>query len=381
MAAVAVIARAVADPHIAARQFLQHEGEVFRAHGRLDLVIDVGVADDVAHHVGAERGFFGMVDGGRVVTLEREFHFAVHGGAGMPRDLSHTAFDQVQHFQRERAHGAAQFGVVGHDVVGAARVDLGDAEHGRVQRIAVARDDGLQGLGQLHGRHDRVDAQIGHASVRALALHDDGEFVAGRHDGAGGQAELAGLHAGPVVHAEHRFHGEAREQAVVDHALGAAAAFLGGLEDDIDRAGVVAVLRQVARRSQQHGGVAVMATGVHLAVVLAGMRERVDLLHGQRVHVGAQAHGAVSRLVAADDPDDARAAQPAMDFDAPFFKLRGHHVGRAEFLEGQFGMRVDVASNLGNVVMPRDDGFEEFHGERSGEIRERNKGIINQKPI
>jgi hypothetical protein len=48
----------------------------------------------------------------------------------------------------------------------------------------------------------------------------------------------------------------------------------------------------VLGRRQQHGGVAVVAAGVHLAGVLAGMREAVELLHGQGVHVGAQADGA-----------------------------------------------------------------------------------------
>ncbi|KAG0732488.1 hypothetical protein G6F23_014269 [Rhizopus arrhizus] len=139
-------------------------------------------------------------------------------------------------------------------------------------------------------------------------------------------AELAGLHAGPVVHAEHRFHWETLQQAVVDHALGAATAFFGGLEDHVHDAREIAVLRQVLRRGQQHGGVAIMAARVHLAFVLAGVGKGVDLLHGQRIHVGAQAHGAVAGLVAADDADDARATQAAVDFDAPFFELGGHHI-------------------------------------------------------
>ncbi|MNI26820.1 hypothetical protein D3C73_805370 [compost metagenome] len=285
----------------------------------------------------------------------------------MPRDLVHTAFDQVQHVQREGAHGAAQFRVVGHHVVGAARVDLGNAEHRGIQRIAVARDDGLQRLRQLHRRHDGVDAQVGHARVGALAFDDDRKFVAGRHDGAGGQAELAGLHAGPVVHAEHGFHRKALEQAVVDHALGAAAAFFSRLEDHIYRARVIAMLGQVLRRGQQHGGVAVVAAGVHLAFVLAGVREAVDLLHGQRVHVGAQAHRAVTGQLAANDADHARATQAAINLDAPFFKLGRHDVGGAEFFEGQFGMRVDVAADLRNILVPGDDRFEQFHGRRGAE--------------
>jgi len=45
-------------------------------------------------------------------------------------------------------------------------------------------------------------------------------------------------------------------------------------------------------RGQQHGGVAVVAAGVHLALVGAGVGEVVVLGHRQRVDVGAQPHGA-----------------------------------------------------------------------------------------
>ena len=109
-----MLAHAVADPDVAAGQFLQHEGEVLGAHGGLDVVVDHVLADDAAQHLGAEGGFVGMVDGGRVVALELEFHFAVHRRAGVAGDLFHTAFDQIQHVQREGAHRAAQLGVVGH---------------------------------------------------------------------------------------------------------------------------------------------------------------------------------------------------------------------------------------------------------------------------
>ena len=52
------------------------------------------------------------------------------------------------------------------------------------------------------------------------------------------------------------------------------------------------------------------AAGVHLAFVLAGVGEGVRFLHGQRVHVGAQADRALAGELAADDADHAGAAQP-----------------------------------------------------------------------
>jgi hypothetical protein len=65
--------------------------------------------------------------------------------------------------------------------------------------------------------------------------------------------------------ANSRVAGKALEQAVVHHALRAAPAFLGGLEDQVQRAVEAAVLGQHAGRGQQHGGVAVVAAGVHHA--------------------------------------------------------------------------------------------------------------------
>ena len=68
--------------------------------------------------------------------------------------------------------------------------------------------------------------------------------------------------------------------------------------------------------SQQHGGVTVVAAGVHLAGVAAGVAEGVELLHRQGVHVGAQADGPVGGA-AFDDADHAGGAQAAEDGDAP----------------------------------------------------------------
>ncbi len=55
-------------------------------------------------------------------------------------------------------------------------------------------------------------------------------------------------------------------------------------------AGKVALLAQQVRRAQQHGGVAVVAAGVHLAGVAAGVGQAGGFGKGQGIHVGPQAH-------------------------------------------------------------------------------------------
>lgn len=139
--------------------------------------------------------------------------------------------------------------------------------------------------------------------------------------------------------------GEALEQPVGEHGVGTAAAFLGRLEDQVDGAAEIPVLGEIAGGREQHGGVAVMAAGMHAAGELRGMRQLGQLLQRKTVHVGAQADGALARLIAADHADDAGLADILGDLDAPFAQLVGDELGRAMFLEAELGMGVDVAAD------------------------------------
>ena len=133
--------------------------------------------------------------------------------------------------------------------------------------------------------------------VAADAFDVDGEMIGRRHQRPGAQAELAERHAGIIVHAVDLVDAEALHQAVLDHGLAAGAAFLGRLEDHHRGAGEIARLGEIARGAEQHGGVAVMAAGVHLARHRRLVRQVGRLLDRQRVHVGAQAdHLAVATL-------------------------------------------------------------------------------------
>ena len=73
----------------------------------------------------------------------------------------------------------------------------------------------------------------------------------------------------------HRLHREAIEQTLLHHHPATAFVFLGGLEDQHHGAVEAAGFGQVTGRPQQHGGVAVMAAGVHATGMAAG----VDWIH------------------------------------------------------------------------------------------------------
>ena len=229
-------------------------------------------------------------------------------------------------------------------------MDLGDRQHRRVLRAHVARHDGLQRGGDI-GRDDhRVDAGFGPRAMRALALDADVPGSTAGHHRAGADGELARLQARPVVHAEDGIAGELVEQPVGQHGVGATQPFLGRLEDEMHRA--VEILRrgEIARRPQQHGGVAVMAAAMHLAVELGGVRQAVGLLHRQAVHVGAQPDGFM-RVADAQRTDHAGLADAARHLAAPALQLLGDDVAGALLLETQLGMHVDVAADRGQFVV------------------------------
>jgi hypothetical protein len=165
-----------------------------------------------------------------------------------------------------------------------------------------------------------------------------------------------------VVHGEDGFAGKTLEQAVCHHLQRAAAAFLRRLEDQVQRAVEAAVLRQVLRGGQQHGGVAVVAAGVHHAVLTAGPGCARGFGDGQCVHVGTQADRARGSP-ATQLPHHAGAPQTGADLVAPGTELRRHQGCGAPFLESQFRVTVDVAPQ----VDERLQGLiaESFHAGRS----------------
>ena len=78
--------------------------------------------------------------------------------------------------------------------------------------------------------------------------------------------------SGPVVQPVDRVAREPLEQAVGDHHAAAALGLLGGLEDEVDGAVEAPGGGELARRAEQHRGVAVVAAGVHDAVRAASGR-------------------------------------------------------------------------------------------------------------
>ena len=104
-----------------------------------------------------------------------------------------------------------------------------------------------------------------------------------------------------------------------------------------------------------------MPARVHLAGMGAGMVKGIEFLHGQGIHIRAQANGPTAGAIF-DDADHPRGSQPAVNGNAPLRQLGGYQIGGAHLLKAQLGVRMDVASQAGDARCLGDDGIKNLHG-------------------
>jgi hypothetical protein len=71
------------------------------------------------------------------------------------------------------------------------RLKHADRDHRRVQRIDIARDNGLKLVDHLRADQDRIDAKMRPRRVPAFASDLDGEVIGGGHHRARPDGELA----------------------------------------------------------------------------------------------------------------------------------------------------------------------------------------------
>ena len=106
---------------------------------------------------------------------------------------------------------------------------------------------------------------------------------------------------------------------------------------------------QDRRHAQGHGGVHIVAAGVHHAHVLtapligdaAGVGQARLLGHGQGVHVGSPGADA-TRASAAQQAHHARASDARAHFEPQALQLLCHQSGRTMFAFTELGMLVDI---------------------------------------
>ncbi|MNT15310.1 hypothetical protein D3C72_1503580 [compost metagenome] len=265
---------AIAQPHEAAGALLQEVGKVLAAGNAGGLRHHLVGAHQFLGHLARELGLALTIDQHRVAAHivdfgRRAIALGMRGG-----ELADAVFQRGAHVRAERAHAELHARAVRDHIGRVAGVQRADGHHRGFVRVDIARYHRLQRHHQAAGHQDRIDRLVRTRRVAALAADGDGDRVARRHERARAEQEVALLHARMVVQAEDRVTREAFEQAVGQHALGAAARadLLGRLEDHVHGAVEGARARQLLGRAQQDRGVAVVAAGMHAAGVGAGVR-------------------------------------------------------------------------------------------------------------
>ena len=164
MAQLSVQAVSIANEEIGARDLVEHEGEIFSAHGGL-LVHQVVFTHGVLDHFLNKSALFAVVEGGWVIAFELKGALALKGGAQVLRQVAHAPLNHVEHLFGEGANGATQLTSVRDHVGGFTRVDHGDRDHACINGFFIACDDGLKGLHELASDEDWVNTVVRERSV------------------------------------------------------------------------------------------------------------------------------------------------------------------------------------------------------------------------
>lgn len=227
-------------------------------------------------------------------------------------------------------------------------VQLPDGHHGRLERVEVARDHGLQRVDDLRGGDDGVRAALGHGAVAGGALDVDAEPIRARHARPGLARDGPGVDLAPDVHGERAV--DPLGHPGVDRHPRAAAVLLRCLEQRADLAvQLVGHAREDPQGSEEHGDVAVVAARVHAALLFARVGLPGALGDGQAVDVGAQQdappRGPVGRVgvgCGAGERGDEPGGEGPLVGDAERVELGGDVGGGADLLEAQLGMAVEM---------------------------------------
>ena len=143
------IGRAIAKPDIASGFCIEHEGEILARHRGFGGLVDLIGPDDARCGGKGDGGFGFAVDRGGVAALIHHARGATECARGGIGHGFKAVFDQILNVGCEGAHGAADGGGVGDDIPCVARENLGRRDHRTLQRIDIARGNGLQGQQQL----------------------------------------------------------------------------------------------------------------------------------------------------------------------------------------------------------------------------------------
>ena len=133
--------------------------------------------------------------------------------------------------------------------------------------------------------HEGIHALGGFRNMGRLTVKIQGHFAGTGHQFLSAAEHPALFQARPQVQAEHRLYPVGFQDTGIADALGAAGAFLAGLEDQQNIMVQLLFPVQPPGQFQQDGHMAVMAAGVHDAGVGGGVSCSAFFLDGQSIHI------------------------------------------------------------------------------------------------
>src|SRR5262249_3017227 len=130
--------------------------------------------------------------------------------------------------------------------------------------------------------------------VTAIPLDRDVKEIRTGHCGPWQDGNLTGIEVRSVMERVDFVARKLREQAIVEHGARPAEPFLRGLKDEADGSAKIARLREIARCSQEHGGMAIVAASVEPVWHRGAPGEIGFLFHRQGIHICPKPDGSIA---------------------------------------------------------------------------------------
>ena len=217
----------------------------------------------------------------------------------------------------------------------------------KVPGAHLTADNGLEGGHHGAGRRDDVNPLMGGGAVAAPAPDGQGEEAAAAHAHAGLHADGAPGQVGGHMDGKDRV--RTLQHPGLQQRPASAGELLRRLKHQPDPAGQrLPLLREKGGGPQQHGGVGVVAAGVHDAGDLGGKGQAGLLLDGQGVHVRPQQHRGTG--AAAANLSHHAGVPYRAEGDGPGGQLLPYPAAGLKLLEPQLGLPVEGTAQAHHII-------------------------------
>src|SRR5690625_1361652 len=257
---------AITQPDVGPGYLFQHKGKILGPHARRLIPMDGVNGRHRLQSLHTNLRMLGIIDGGRITGLIIQLGpQTVKSGQSLYRLLKPLLQACLQ-LRIKTTNRASEMNRLGDDIIGMAGLNTGKTQYRWLMGRHLARNHPLQLRNQLTGRQDGVRTLLGLGRMTALTVQGQIKNIKSRHYWTIIDHRLAQRQPRPIMHSKDRIHGKALKQPLLNHDTGTALIFLGWLKDEVHRTGKVWLSGEAMNRTQEHGHMTIMATGMHLAL-------------------------------------------------------------------------------------------------------------------